>query len=76
MDIFHRKIKQICSNCFVFPVLECVLVVLDLRLTKDASNGSDVDAAAASMPCLSASLSFFSLLINECLPKAGQQFPL
>ena len=26
--------EQICSNCFVFPVLEWVLVVLELRLTK------------------------------------------
>ena len=76
MDVFQRKIKQICSNCFVFRVLEWVLVVLDLGFTQDASNGSDIDAAAASVPCLSASLSFFSLLINECLPKTRQQFPL
>ena len=76
MDVFQCKIKQICSNCFVFRVLEWVLVVLDLGFTQDASNGSDIDAAAASVPCLSASLSFFSLLINECLPKTRQQFPL
>ena len=40
---------------------------------QDASDGRDVYAAAASVPGLSASLSFFSLLINERLPKAGQQ---
>ena len=37
-------------------------------------DGNDVDAAAASVPGLSASLFFFSLLINECFPKAGRRF--
>ena len=41
--------------------------MLDLGLDKDTFNGSDVNAAAAPVPGLSTSLSFFSLLINECL---------
>ena len=61
--------KQICSNCFMFPVLERVLVVLDLGLNKDASDGNDVDAAAASTPGLSTSFFFFSLLIVSQKPE-------
>ena len=60
--------KQICSNCFMFPVLEQVLVVLDLGLNKDASDGNDVDAAAASTPGLPTSFFFFSLLIVSQKP--------
>ena len=59
----------------MFPVLERVLAVLDLELNKDASDGRDVDAAAAYTPGLSASLTLFSLLIDGRLPKAGRQFP-
>ena len=60
----------------MFPVLELVMFVLDLVLNNDPSDRSDVDAPAASVPGLSASLSLFSLSINECLPKVGQQFSL
>ena len=50
--------------------------MLDLEHNKDASDRNHVDAAAASAPGLSTSLFIFSLLINECLPKSGRQFPL
>ena len=70
------QMKQIFSNCFLFLLLEWVVVGLDLPLNKDASDGSDIDAAAPSVPVLSASLSFLSLLINECLANAEQHFPL
>ena len=54
MDVFHYI-----QNKFALLVLERVaLVVLDLGLNKVASDGSNVDTAAVSMPGLSASLSF------------------
>ena len=55
----------------MLAVLEQVLVVLDLGFNKDASDGSEVDAAANSVPGLLASLSFLSLMIIECFPNAA-----
>ena len=60
------QMKQIFSNCFLFLLLEWVVAGLDLPLNKDASDRNDIDA----------SLSFLSLLINECLANAEQHFPL
>ena len=71
MDVFNCKRNKFVKNSFVFPVLEWVSVVLDLELNKDAFDGSDFDAAAASTPDLITALPFFSLLMNECLAKVG-----
>ena len=55
-------------------MLERVLVVLDLGLSKDKSDGINVYAVLASVLRLSTSLSFFNLLNNDSLPKVGRQF--
>ena len=66
--------KKIHSNFFVFPVLEQVLVVLDLGLNKDKSDGINAYVVLASVLGLSTPLSFFNLLDNDSLPKVGRPF--